>query len=32
MLKSQLTHNKWTHKLMRVDELTREFDNHDFKY
>ena len=26
---SQLTEDKWIHKLIRVSELTREFDNHD---
>ena len=28
LLKSQFAENKWTRKLVRVSELTREFDNH----
>ena len=29
LLKSQLTEDKWIRKLVRVSELTPEFDNHD---
>ena len=27
---SQLVDGKWTRKLVRVNELTREFDNHEY--
>jgi len=28
---SQLVENKWTHKLIKINELTREFDNNDYQ-
>jgi len=31
LLKSQLIKDKWTRKLVRDRELTREFDNHRYK-
>ena len=31
LFKSQLIRNKWTRKLVRVSELTREFDNFGYE-
>ena len=28
---NQLTYSKWTHKLVRINELTQEFNNHVYK-